>query len=98
MCIFFLSSPGGRDCVVDVTTRYGLDGPGIESRWKRDLSCRPDRLEAHPASCTMRTGSFPRVQRQERGAAHPPPSSAGLRMGWSRTSASPLCLHRNVTD
>jgi hypothetical protein len=28
----------------------------------------------------------------------PPPSSAGLRMGRSCTSASPLYLHRNVTD
>ena len=23
----------GRDSVVDVATRYGLDGPGIDSRW-----------------------------------------------------------------
>jgi hypothetical protein len=23
----------GRDSVVGIATRYGLDGPGIESRW-----------------------------------------------------------------
>ena len=23
----------GRDSAVDIATRYGLDGPGIESRW-----------------------------------------------------------------
>ena len=27
----------GSDNVVGIATRYGLDGPGIESRWKRDL-------------------------------------------------------------
>jgi hypothetical protein len=31
---------------------------------------------AHPASCAMGTGSFPGVKRPERGADHPPPSSA----------------------
>jgi hypothetical protein len=30
---------------------------------------------AHPASCTMGTGSFPEVERPVRGADHPPPSS-----------------------
>jgi hypothetical protein len=28
----------GRDRVVGVATRYGLDGPGIDSRWGRDFS------------------------------------------------------------
>ena len=31
---------------------------------------------AHPASCTMVTGSFPEVKRSRRGSDHPPPSSA----------------------
>jgi hypothetical protein len=26
-----------RDGVVGITTRYGLEGPGIESRWGRDF-------------------------------------------------------------
>jgi hypothetical protein len=34
---------------------------------------------AHPASCTMGTGSFPGVKRPARGADHPPPSSAGVK-------------------
>ena len=29
----------GRNSSVDTATRYGLDGPGVESRWGR----RPDR-------------------------------------------------------
>ena len=39
ICIFV-----GRDSSVDIVTRYGLDGPGIESRWKRDFPqrSRPD--------------------------------------------------------
>jgi hypothetical protein len=28
----------GRDSVVSIVTRYGLDGPGIESQWGRDFS------------------------------------------------------------
>ena len=28
---------GARDSSVGITTRYGLDGPGIESRWGRDF-------------------------------------------------------------
>lgn len=33
---------------VGKATRYELVGPGIESQWKRDLPCRPERFEAHP--------------------------------------------------
>jgi hypothetical protein len=35
--------------------------------------------EAHPASCTMGTGSFPGVKRPEHGADHPLPSSAEVK-------------------
>ena len=27
----------GRDSSVSIAARYGLDGPGIESRWERDF-------------------------------------------------------------
>ena len=27
-----------RDSVVGITNRYGLEGPGIESRWGRDFT------------------------------------------------------------
>jgi len=33
-----LSSINGMYTAVGITTRYGLDGPGIESRWRRDFS------------------------------------------------------------
>jgi hypothetical protein len=34
---------------------------------------------AHPASCTMRTGSFPAVKRPGRGVDHPPQTSAEVK-------------------
>jgi hypothetical protein len=36
---------------------------------------------AHPASCTMGTGSFPGVKRPVHNADHPPPSSAEVTKG-----------------
>ena len=74
-----LSYNWGRDSSVGIATRYGLEGPGIESRWGggRDFShlSRPA-LGPHPASCTVGTGCLPGVKRPVRGADHPPPSSA----------------------
>ena len=71
----------GPDSSVGIATRYGLDGPGIESRWGgRDLPYQsiPAR-GAHLASYTMGTGSFPGVKRPGRGVDHPPPSSAEVK-------------------
>jgi hypothetical protein len=50
----------GPGSVVGIATGYGLDRPGIESRWGRDFShlSRPT-LSVHPVSCTMGTASFP---------------------------------------
>jgi hypothetical protein len=55
-------------------TAYGLDGPGIESRWGRDfpVPVQTD-PEAHPASCTMGTGSFPGGKVRPEGDADPSP-------------------------
>jgi hypothetical protein len=35
---------GSRDCVVGIVTRYGLEGPGIESRWCEIFHTYPDWL------------------------------------------------------
>jgi hypothetical protein len=53
----------GPVSVVGIATVYELDGPGIESRWGARFSA-PVKTgpEAHPASCTMGTGSFPGVR------------------------------------
>jgi hypothetical protein len=58
---------------VGIATGYGLDGPGIESRWGiRFFANFQTGPGAHPASCTMGTGSFPGVKRPGPGADHPP--------------------------
>ena len=60
----------GRASVVNIATRYGLEGPGVESRCGRDLS-HPSR-PTHPASCTKGTGvSFPGIKQLMRGLNHP---------------------------
>jgi hypothetical protein len=70
----------GRDSSVGIATGYGLDGPGIEPRWgARFFAHVQTGPGAHPASCTMGTGSFAGVKRPGRGADHPPPSSAEVR-------------------
>jgi hypothetical protein len=48
---------GSRDSSVGIGTSYGLEGPGIESRWGEIFRTYPDRLRGHSASCTMGTGS-----------------------------------------
>ena len=47
---------------------------------------------AHPASCTMGTGSFPRVKRPRRGADHLPHPAQKLKKEYSYTSTFSLSL------
>jgi hypothetical protein len=75
--IFYTSTPTyrGRDSSVGIATSYGLDGPGIESRWEaRFFAHVQTGPGVHPASCTMATGSFPEVKRSGRYADHTPPT------------------------
>jgi hypothetical protein len=60
MSIFLFDRPG---IVVGIATGYGLDGPGIESRWGARFS-EPVQIGpgAHPASCTIGTESFQGVK------------------------------------
>jgi hypothetical protein len=66
----------GWDSIVGIATRYGLDGPGIES------PVAPFQIgpEAHPASCTMGTGSSRGVKRPGRGAVYPPRPSTEVKV------------------
>jgi hypothetical protein len=49
---------GVPDSSVGIATRYGLDGPGIESRWRARFSATfQTALELHPAFCKIVTGS-----------------------------------------
>jgi hypothetical protein len=81
----------GPGSSVGIATGYGLDGPGIE--FFAHVQTGP---EAHPASCTMGTGSFPGVKRSGRGADHPPPSSTEVKKEYSYTSTHPLGKFRPV--
>jgi hypothetical protein len=65
----------GRDSVVGIASRYGLDSAGIEFWWgggERELFAPIQTgTRAHPASYRMGTGSFPEVKRPGRGLDHP---------------------------
>ena len=38
VCVYiYIYTHMGRDSAVGIATRYGLDGPGIESQWQRDF-------------------------------------------------------------
>jgi len=55
----YLLSSVGRDNSVGIATRYGLDCPGIKSRWGRDFSTTVQTGPgAYPASYAVGTGSF----------------------------------------
>ena len=59
----------GQECAVGIATRYGLDGPGIESQWgPRSSAPIQTGPGTHPTSFTLGTGCFPRVKRPGRGA------------------------------
>jgi len=76
----FMSKTAGRDSSVGIATGYGLDGPGIESRWEAKF---PTPVQTgsgtHPASCTMDTGSFSGIKRPERCVEHAPLYSAEVK-------------------
>ena len=51
----------GRESSVGNATRYGLDGPGMESQWKARFSTPVQTGPgAHPALYTMATASLSR--------------------------------------
>jgi len=58
-CLYMSHGPGSS---VGIATDYGLDGPGIKSWLGRDFPPVQTGPGAHPASCTMGTGSLPRVK------------------------------------
>jgi hypothetical protein len=63
---------GGRDSLVDIATRYGLEGPGIDSRWRQDFP-QPFRPALGPTQPPTQSAlvSFPGVKCPGRGVDHP---------------------------
>ena len=71
------ASKVGRDIPIGIATRYGLDGPRIESHWEARFSAPVQTGPGvHLASYKEGTGSFLGVKRPGRGLDHPFPSSA----------------------
>jgi len=61
-------------------TRYGLDGPKIESSWGARFSAPVQTGPgAHPASYTMGSESFLELKWPGRGVDHPLPSIAEVK-------------------
>jgi hypothetical protein len=82
-----------RDVSVGIATRYGLDGPGMESRWGAKFSAPVQTGPGtHPASYTMGTGSFQGVKRPQRGVDNHPNLAPTLKEEQSNTSTPPLGL------
>ena len=59
-----------------IATPKNVDGPGIESRCRRDFRAVETDPHAPPPPCTMGTGSSLGIMRPERAAEHPRPSIA----------------------
>ena len=88
-----MTLPLGRDSSVGKANRYGLDGPGVESRWGARFSAPVQTGPgAHPAPYTMGTGSLPGVKRPGRGVDHPSHLAPKLRKEQSYNSFPPLVL------
>jgi len=65
--------------VFGIATGYGLDGPGIESRWgARFPALVQTGPGAHPASCTLGTRSFPGVKSGRGVTLTPHPTSSAV--------------------
>jgi hypothetical protein len=74
LCRVFLS--GCRDSSVGIATRYETEGPGMKSRWGRDIP-HSSGTSLGPASLLYNGYRvFPGCKRPGRGVDHPPPSSA----------------------
>ena len=86
----FCSNAVGRDSSVGIATGYGMDGTGIESRWRRDFP--------HPSRLALKH-TQPSIQYlPERGVNHQPPSSAEVKERVELYLCSPLGLHGHFQD
>ena len=85
--ICFDCGPGSS---VGIATGYGMDGPGIETRWGARLS-EPVQTDpgAYPAFCTMGTGSLSPGGKEQPGRNADP---SHLLVPWSRKSRAIFLL------
>ena len=71
----------GRDSSVGIATRYGLDGPGIESRWGEIFHTRSDRPWGPPSLLCSGYRVFPGGKAAGEWRWPPIPSSAEVEEG-----------------
>jgi hypothetical protein len=87
----------GRNSSVGIARRYGLDGPGIKSRWGRraTFSAPVQTGPGVPPSLPHNRYrvSFPGVKRPGRGVNHPPQLAPILKKVQSYASTPSLGLH-----
>jgi hypothetical protein len=95
---------GGRDSAAGVATRYGLDGPGIESLWEQDFP-HTSGPALGPTSPPYNgyIFSYPGVKRPDRSNDHPPPSSTEVEERielhlYSPCAHSTACSRVNFTS
>ena len=70
-----------QDSTVGIATRYGLDGPGIESRWGWDCPHQSRKALGPTQSLVRRVpGPFPGDKAVGCGVDHPPTSSAEVKV------------------
>ena len=77
----------GRDSAVGIARRYGLDGPGIESRWRRDFphpSIQALGSTQPPIQWVPGLSSWEKLP--GRGVEHPPHLALRLKKLYSYTS------------
>ena len=83
----YIITDRGPGSVVGTAIGYGINGPGIESRWRTRFSAPVQTGPgAYPASCTTGFETFPGVKRQGRGVDQPPHLEARLKKEYSYTS------------
>jgi hypothetical protein len=68
-----------RDSSVGIATRYGLDGPGIESQWSDIFRTLPDRPWGLSNLQNKVYLAFPRIKWSERGVDHPSTTRAEVK-------------------
>jgi hypothetical protein len=88
-CLFYIAynrTIVGRDSTVGIATRYGLDGPGIESCWIEIFRTRPDWPLGATSLLYNDSGSFPLVNQPGRGVEHLPHLAPRLKKEYSDTS------------
>jgi hypothetical protein len=94
---FFILVIVGRDSSVGIATRYGMDGPGIESRWRARFSAPVQTGRPWGLPSLLYNGYWVspggKAAGAWRGVDHPPHLVPPLEKEYSYTSTAPLSLH-----